>query len=191
MPINIIKAPDEELPALSLNSLDDLDNETFSITVKRAGRRPLRVQFKPLSWLQWMKFNWEYPDPAPTSIREYAPGGIPVYDYSDPEFLRKAGEMGARRGYARLIASLTFTVPGNNLDEQIDNLEQKLDYSTVNALFNFINGMVNSTKAAIDHLADTFPDRGTGYPEDDGAVQDDRTGVLETPGTQATEASGL
>jgi hypothetical protein len=138
---------------VKITSLADLQPRTVTVEIER-GDEVLEIPCKTLSYAEFQRLGYEVVDPAPPTDRWDKKG--PIYNYNDPAYLQDRQKANDERMYRRLLAFVQIDVPGDTVEEQIDNLTNTLEVDIVRALVGIMSNMVTGGEARIADRAATF-----------------------------------
>jgi hypothetical protein len=174
--ITIVPKPAPRLIA----SFADLAPVTILAEITMPDDDVLLVPMRELRYSEFARLGLEVPAPTPPMMGIDPTTKRPLYDYSNPDYQRQLTEANIRRGYRRLIEMIDIPIPGDTVDEKIDNLDKLTSHGVVKQLLDVVNELADKAEGRISAKAATFhPDprppaeSQPSAPHDDGSVSDD------------------
>lgn len=137
-----------------MTTLNDLAPVTVTVELERPDGQTVGVPLRLLTYSEWQRIGWEVPEPAPPVSGATREG--PVFNTSDPDYLRQRAEAQTERQYRRLLAALEIDIPGDTPAEQVAALRQTLDYGMARQLFAALGKLAGEGEGRVAARADSF-----------------------------------
>ena len=156
--------PKQPKPRVPLGALADLGTFDVIVEVDLPTGEIGEMRMKTLTYAQWLRLGAEIPDAVPPASGFDAKKMQPTYNYADPTYQAQQAEVIMRRSFRRLLAALTFEIPGDTIDAQIDTLIDVVDTGIAQKLFHVLSINAGEGEARVMGRAATFHGNGSAGP---------------------------
>jgi len=141
---------------IPLATLADLECATITVEIELSDGVPLLVPCKLIPQWKLVQIGSVVPNAQPPLV-DYAAGGKPVYNYSDPGYIAAQMEVNFRRNCLQLAAMIQIEIPDADTNEKrADYIRDNFDPRVTEGLAGIINQQIERVKARILTRAETF-----------------------------------
>lgn len=138
-----------------LATLSDLECATITVVVSLADDSEVIVPLKLITQARMMELGATVPSPK-APVVDYAPGGKPVFDYTDAGYQAAMAKANLARNTLSLAEMLQLYIPGATTDEKAQYIREKFDPIVTQSLIGVVNDQIGKAKARVISRAETF-----------------------------------